>query len=103
MKVAVWRCPVAYDSIRYNNFRIPEKLVKKLNWFCEYFKETPFDQYERCDPELIKTLEEMKQNGENIGYITIVDIPDNINWIILKDSFNNEYIEEVIDVIPRRW
>ncbi len=101
MKIAIYRGNMSLSK-GMGGFRIPFELAKKLEWFCCYFKEDIYDFTERSDPELISALEEMKKNGEDIGPIEIVEVPDDIKFIIVKvDEFGNEAVEEVIT--PRRW
>jgi hypothetical protein len=101
MKVAVYRGNESYRD-GMGGFRIPLELAKKLEWFCCYFKDDIYNAAERADPELINGLEEMKKNGEDIGPIEIVEVPDDIRFRIVKiDEFGNEAVEEIL--IPRRW
>lgn len=49
----------------------------------------------RADPRLIKVIEELgeKANGEGAN-IKIVEIPDNIEWILQDDDRGHEWIAE---------
>ena len=82
----------------FGGFRIPEKLVKELGWYCVYFKGGESDDDpsydEHADPELIAALERMIENGEIIGPLKIVEIPDDVNWYI-EDYDGIETIHEV--------
>ena len=79
----------------YGGFKIPEKLVEPLGWFCVYFNgdEDDSDYNERTAPDLIEALEEMVQNGEKIWPLEIVEIPDGIEWYI-EDYDGSETIHE---------
>ena len=77
----------------YGSFKIPEKLVEPLGWFCVYFKGDDPDYNERTAPDLVEALEKMVQNGEKIWPLEIVEIPDGIEWYI-EDYDGSETIHE---------
>ena len=79
----------------FGGFKIPEKLVDELGWYCVYFKgdEDDPDYNAHTAPDLIEALERMTQNGENIWPLEIVEIPDDVVWYI-EDYDGKEWIHE---------